>query len=482
MADARIRAPELPDTLQWVNTDGPVRLADLRGKIVILDFWTSGCINCMHTMEDLRYLENKYKDNLIIISIHSPKFPHDKEIENVIKAVNRFHIKHPVAHDPIMRVWTKYIIKAWPSAVFIDTEGYVVGSMRGEGRRRQLDQLIQQYVDIAEKRDGLDLSQIAVRFKREADNVVKFPGKIHAAESHVYVSDSGHNRVIEINHYGRVTRVFGSGAAGLLDGYGTEAAFNNPQGLALINDFLYVADTGNHAIRRINIKNNETLTLAGNGKLQRHTERYFHDALSTSLNSPWDLSYLDGELYIAMAGSHQIWKMDLTELTLQIFSGTGQENLMNGNADIAAFAQPSGLATGDQCVYVVDAESSSVRSVRLPDGRVTTLVGTGLFAFGDADGGWSSALLQHPLGVHYDASNETLYVADTYNGKIKLMDMRSKGISTIDVGRSLSEPGGISIQGNTLWIANTNSHEIGKFNLLSHEFEVLELNEPERDF
>jgi len=482
MADARIRAPELPDTLQWVNTDAPVRLSNLRGKMVLLDFWTSGCINCMHAMEDMHYLETKYKDNLVIISIHSPKFPHDNELETVIKAVNRHHIKHPVAHDSVRRVWTKYVIKAWPSIVLIDTEGYVIGSLRGEGRRRQIDQLIQQYLEIAEQKNILNLEPVPIRVNPEPESLLSFPGRVIVSGNSLYISDSGHNRVVEVNHYGRVTRVFGSGAAGLLDGFGRDAAFNNPQGLLLINDFLYVADTGNHAIRRINMQTDEVLTIAGDGQLGRYKERYFHDPMSTRLNSPWDMCYYEGELYIAMAGSHQIWKMDLTENSLQVFSGTGQENLIDGAPDVAVYAQPSGLAVDEQCIYVADAESSSIRMIRLPDGQTTTLLGTGLFAFGDADGGWSSALLQHPQALCLDGRNELLYIADSYNSKIKIMDMSSRGISTFEIGRDLNEPGGICLSGDTLWIANTNAHEILKLDLLNHEVEVLELNEPERNF
>ncbi|NOY66946.1 MAG: redoxin domain-containing protein, partial [Gammaproteobacteria bacterium] len=249
MADARIRAPELPDTLQWINTNEPVKLADLRGKVVLLNLWTAGCINCMHTLDDLHYLDNKYRDKLAVISIHSPKFPRNQQVESVVKAVNRYHIKHPVAQDSIKRVWTKYAIKSWPSIVIIDAEGYVVGCLRGVGRRKQLDGLIRRYLEVAEKKNIINLEALSIRPNREPADVINFPGKICVTESYLYVSDSGYNRVLEINHYGRVTRVFGSGAAGLLDGSGENSAFNNPQGLLFINDFLYVADAGNHAIR-----------------------------------------------------------------------------------------------------------------------------------------------------------------------------------------------------------------------------------------
>lgn len=481
MPEARIRAPELPDTLEWINTE-PVRLSDLRGKIVLLNFWTSGCVNCMHMQEDLRDLLNTYRDNLVVIGIHTPKFPHDNNRGTVHKSVNRQHIKHPVAHDPINRVWTKYAIKAWPSIVFIDAEGYVVGSLRGEGRRRQIDDLIQKYIGIAQQKKILNLDQVSVYATPEPAGVLNFPGRVLATGTHLYISDSGHNRIIQANHHGRVTQIFGSGTAGLLDGVGAYAAFDNPQGLAMENDFLFVADMGNHAIRSINTQNAEIITLAGNGEMQYTAERVFADPLQTRLNSPRDLCYNHGVLFISMTGQHQIWRMELTANELSVFTGSGKENLIDGKPGEASLAQPSGMAMGEYCIYITDAETSSIRLVRLPDGQISTLIGAGRLEHGDINGGWAHARLQHPLDIVFDQQPGLIYIADTYNNKVKVMDLQSKGIRSIETGKGLDEPGGISLYNNQLWIANTNAHEIRKVNLTTNTVEVIELNEPEFDF
>jgi len=482
MPDTRIRAPELPDTLQWINTDHRLKLSSLRGKIVLLEFWTSGCINCMHTQPDIRELETKYRDNLVVIGIHSPKFPHNNNKNNVQQAVNRFHFKHPIAHDPDMRVWTKYKVKAWPTVVLIDAEGFVIGSLRGEGRRRQLDAIIQKYIEDGEKKGLMNYDPVPLVNKPEVQSVLKFPGRIHAAANYIYISDSGHNRVVEVNQHGRVTRSFGSGAAGLLDGVDRESAFNNPQGILEINDFLYVADTGNHAIRRVNLGSGEVLTIAGDGHQGAMKEKHVVDPNTVSLNSPWGLCYKDGLLFISMAGSHQIWSLDLADNTFAFVSGSGREELVDGSAHTAALAQPSGLCAGEYCIYMADAESSSIRSVRLPDGQVTTLIGKGMSSFGNIDGGWSHARLQHPMDVSYNVNNGILYVADTYNDCIKAIDFSSKGIETINAGQGLNEPSGLSLSGQTLWIANTNAHEVRTLNLMNHEVKVIEINEPESDF
>lgn len=475
-------APELPETLKWINTEAPVSLAALRGKMVILEFWTSGSINCKHMLADLSSLENKYKDNLAIVSIHAAKFPFENNVSNVEKSVSRHHIKHPVAHDPNKRVLTKYGIKAWPAVVLINAEGRVIGRMQGEGKMQQLEQQIKQCLGDGEIK-GL-LGKNAYRFKYQPDvkNVLRFPGKIYATQSHIFVSDSGHNRVLEINLHGRITRIFGSGGAGLLDGSGADAAFNNPQGLVRVSNFLYVADCGNHAIRRINLSTDEVVTVAGNGKLGRIVTGSFSDPCDVSISSPWDICYKDGDLYIAMTGRHQIWKLSLTDNMLSVFSGSSAIDLKDGKAELAAFAEPSSLAIDDYKLYCCDAESSAIRVVRIPGGQVSTLIGKDIQTFGDMDGGCSQALLQHPQSIAIDAEKQLLYVADSYNNKIKVLDLKLNSIRTLFTGGGLHEPGGLSLCDNILWIASTNLHEIRKLNLLNHEVEVLELNVPEQDF
>ncbi len=482
MTDNNPIAPEFPDTLEWINTKKPLQLSVLRGKIIILEFWNAGSIACMHMHADLRYLQNKYREQVLVIGIHSPRFPHDKLISSVQKSINRLHIKYPIAHDAIKRMSVKYGIKTWPAIVLIDAEGRVLGRLQGEGRRRQLDELLRKSIDAMDHQNLLLPSTIDMLRLSEPPAVLKFPGKLLAGTTHTYISDSGHNRVVEINAYGRVTRVFGSGGVGLLDGMGRDAAFNNPQGLALINNFLYVADCGNHAIRRIDLRTQDIITIAGDGHIGNDQIRESSNPTVVSLNSPRDLCYQDGVLYIAMAGQHQIWKLSLTDNILSMYAGNGATGFEDGKAFDAVFAQPCGIAMDDDRVYICDAESSAIRVLRTLSGKVSTLVGQGLSVSGDEDGACSKALLQHPQAIAMDKHRQLLYIADTYNSKIKVMDFSMNSIASLDAGDGLDEPDGLSLCENTLWIANTNAHEIRKVNVLTREVEVLELNEPEQDF
>ncbi len=477
MSEPRIHAPELPSDLEWFNTEHPIRLAEQRGKVVLLDFWTYCCVNCMHVLPDLRYLEDKYPDELVVVGVHSPKFPNERVGEQVQKAINRHHIRHPVLNDPKLTLWRQYGIRAWPSIIFIDPEGYVLGVLRGEGRRRQLDMLIEEQLEKAEQAGLRNPAPLEVRLRPEPVSDLSFPGKVLATGNRVYISDSGHNRVVEATHDGRITRLFGSRGGGFTDGQGEEAAFCNPQGLALVDDFLYVADTDNHAIRRIHLRDGDVQTVAGTGAQGRYEGMFYADPLQAPLNSPWDLAYRDGMLYIAMAGQHQLWALQLAQNTISRFAGSGREGIDDGDPEQATLAQPSGLSVGQDVLYVADSETSALRTARLPGGRMTTIIGSGLFDFGDQDGPAKEARLQHPLGVAFDAARRRVWIADTFNNKIKYMDIYSNVISSQPLCLRLNEPGGISAHGDQLWIANTNAHEILRLDINEDLCEVVDIHE-----
>lgn len=460
MSESRIRAPELPDTLEWVNCDAPLRIADQRGKVVLLDFWTYCCINCMHILPDLHYLEQKYPDELTVIGLHSPKFPNEKVAANVLKAVNRHHIRHPVANDPTRSVWRQYGVRAWPTVIFIDPEGYVVGALPGEGRRRQLDQLIREHLEAAAKRGLRSEGRVSVCARPEPRGPLSFPGKVHAARGRIYVSDSGHNRVLELRADGSIVRTFGSGSPGLVDGALAEASFNDPQGLVRGDEYLFVADTGNHAIRRIDLLRGEVQTIVGTGEQGRYAGERFTDPTKATLNSPWDLAYHDGQLYIAMAGQHQVWRLDLKRNVIEVLAGSGREDLVDGPLQLAALAQPSGLALQGDRLYVADSEVSAIRVIDLERKRIEALVGIGLFEFGDADGVGLEAKLQHPLGVAMDPQRGGLWIADTFNHRIKYLDLATSEVRRLDIDVPLAEPGGIAVDGDSLLVANTNAHNL----------------------
>ena len=478
MNDAtRIRAPELPASLEWFNTEQPLTLASQRGKVVLLDFWSYCSINCMHVLPDLRYLEHKYPQNLTVIGIHSPKFENERVSEQVQKAINRNHIRHPVANDPQFQLWRAYGIKAWPSIIFIDPEGYVVGILRGEGRRKQLDELISKHIDAAEEKGILKHSPMPVKLQPEKASTLSFPGKVLATRNNLYIADSGRNRVLETYHDGKIKRVFGGSTGGMLDGKEDAAMFDNPQGMVIVGDFLYVADTGNHSIRRIHLKSGEVMTLAGNGKQGRYVSDFFREPLDAELNSPWDLSYYEGNLYIAMAGQHQVWKMNLNHLAIERYAGSGREDIVDGALEHACFAQPSGIVTLGSHVFVVDSETSAVRDIEINRGVVSTVVGKGLFDFGDRGGIGREARLQHPMGITVDDERNALWIADTYNSKIKRIDVQTSEVSAFKFSYQLNEPGGLSLFRDKMFIANTNDHQIIALDLKSRIAEVVDVRE-----
>jgi len=481
MTQERIKAPELTAGLEWFNTYEPVCMSEQRGKVVLLDFWTYSCLSSMHTQPDLRYLEEKYGDKLLVIGIHSPKFPNERISENVQKAINRDHIRHPVVSDPSFKTWKQYGIRVWPTLIFIDPDGFVIGALSGEGRRDQLDKLIEQFLRKASLSYNMPGEPVRLEARPEAKSYLHFPGKILASERNLYISDSGHNRIIVANHHGRVSRVYGNNSPGLLDGFTESAAFNHPHGMVKVKDHLYVADTGNHAIRRISLINGEVQTIAGTGKHGHLKDKPFADPLAVNLNSPWDLDYDGTCLYIAMAGQNQIWRLHLTNNVLECFVGSSQKALTDGMTKRSAFAQPSGLALGGNALFVADAETSAIRIIRLPDGKVSTLIGEGLFKFGDQDGTAKEVRLQHPLDVAYSPSDKMLYIADTFNHKIKIMNIQSRAVNSLEC-EGLNEPSGISVQSNSLWIANTNAHSVGRLDLASGLYEKLEINEPILEF
>ncbi len=473
----RIHAPALPEALEWFNTDQPLTLEGLRGKVVLLDFWTYCCVNCMHVLPDLQYLESKYPDTLAVIGIHSPKFANERVDAQLQKAINRHHIQHPVANDPEFKLWRAYGIKAWPSIIFLDPEGYVVGVLRGEGRRQQLDELISKQIETAEQKGVLRPSPMSVKSAPEPASMLRFPGKVVATRSYLYIADSGHNRVLETHHDGKVRRVFGSGAAGMLDGKESAALFDNPQGMVVVGDFLYIADTGNHAIRRLHLKSGDVMTIAGTGRQGRYSGDNYRDPLEAELNSPWDLAYHESNLYIAMAGQHQIWRMNLNHLRIDRYAGLGREDIIDGPVERASFAQPSGIAVHGHNLYIADAETSAIRNIRLKHDVVSTLVGKGLFDYGDREGIGMKARLQHPLGVAVDPERNALWVADTFNSRIKRIDLRTSEVTRFAFNLPLDEPGGLNLYRNKLFIANTNAHQIVALDLQSRMSEVVNVRE-----
>ncbi|MEX0727801.1 MAG: thioredoxin-like domain-containing protein, partial [Planctomycetaceae bacterium] len=452
------------------------------------------CINCMHVLPDLKYLEEKYADELVVIGVHSAKFENEKDSENIKNAILRYEIKHPVINDSNMTVWRKFGVNSWPTFVLIDPEGFFCGAQPGEGNRELLDTVIGRVVTYHKGKGTLDESPIHFDLEahKQEPKPLRFPGKVHAdtAGNRLFITDSGHNRIVITDLDGKLLDIIGSGAIGNADGDYETACFDHPQGVDLVGNMLYVADTENHLLRAVDLDAKQVSTLAGTGKQAALREKG-GVALKTPLNSPWDITNIDGMLYIAMAGPHQIWKHRPGSQRVDIYAGNGREDIINGTLENSSFAQPSSIVTDGDSFFVADSEGSSIRAINMKSKRVTTIAGASdlpngatLFEFGDRDGLANMARLQHPLAVAL--ADGLLYIADSYNHKIKILDLQKgmvrTGLGTGEPGDGLSpvqfsEPGGLAISGNSLYIADTNNHRILKTNRETGDVALLEITE-----
>lgn len=484
-------------SLPWLNVARPLNAGDLQGKIMLLDFWTYGCINCIHIIPDLEKLEKKYGDQLVVIGVHSPKFENEKNIDTLRNIVARYHLTHPVVNDIDFTLWKNFGVRAWPTVSLINPQGEFIKNFIGEGNYEQMDEAIEELV--SQHRDEINDRPIplALEKNKHSNAILASPGKIAVNEDYIAISDSSNHRIMITNHDGKVLHAIGSGKIGYRDGDFSSAQFNNPQGLIFLPNFiyfdegdgfanagevLYVADTGNHRIRRINLRDNTVKTIAGNGE-SKFVIRGSHHPLSVPIRSPWALAVNKQYLYIAVAGNHQIWRLNLQTHQINVYAGSGYERLTDGKLLQSAFNQPSGLAAIDNQLYVADAEASAIRRINLNTERVSTLVGKGLFDFGDKDGKFDEAMLQHTLGVVAINNNE-LIIADTYNHRVKLMNLKNRTVTSIigtgkpeNSSQALNEPGGLAIYQNKLYIADTGNHRIIVYDLKSKDIQQLALQD-----
>ena len=451
-----------------MNTGGrELFLADFRGKILILDFWTFCCINCLHVLDELRPLEQKYGDVLTIVGVHSPKFEHERDPDALAAAVERYGVEHPVLDDPQLLMWQQYTAKAWPTLSVVDPEGYLVASMAGEGHAEGLARLIDELIAVHEAKGTLHRGDGPYVAPLPSKTLLRFPGKaLPLPSGRVLVSDSARHSLVELESDGQtLVRRIGAGTRGRADGGAASASFSEPQGLCLLPEKtaeqvgydVVVADTVNHLLRGVNTATGEVVTIAGSGRQWRSTvDFYAHDALSADLSSPWDVAWYDGQVVIAMAGIHQLWWFDPIRRTTGAWAGTTVEALRDGELEQAWLSQPSGLAVSadGRRLWFVDSETSALRYVE--HGLMHTAIGQGLFDFGHVDGPAASALMQHPLGLAALADGSVL-IADTYNGAVRLL--RDGELSTVATG--LAEPSDIAVlSGGTVLVVESAAHQV----------------------
>jgi thiol-disulfide isomerase/thioredoxin/sugar lactone lactonase YvrE len=420
----RVRAPDLRGAGGWINTEQPLELRDLRGRVVVLDFWTFCCINCLRVIEELRPLETRFGDSLVVIGVHSPKFPHEADHAAVARAVRRHRIGHPVLDDPDLETWQQYGVRAWPTLVVIDPDGYVVAMASGEGNGPALEKVVAQ---LLEGRTDLAAGPAFNPVPLGVAGTLAFPGKVCTdGEIRIAIADTGNDRVLICDLDGSIRHEFRD--------------FHQPQGVRFDADRLLVCDTVSGELVAVALPGGERRVLA------------------SGLRSPWDALVLpDGRIAVAEAGLHRIVAIPANGGEAEVLAGSRAEGLRDGPARDAHLAQPSGLTLlDDGAIAFADSEVSALRVVR--DGRVETLVGTGLFDWGREDGDRATAKLQHPLGV-VALPGGSIAVADTFNSLLRVWD--AGALSTIRLSEPVDEPGGLDVLSDgRLLIADTNHDRV----------------------
>ncbi|XP_071946734.1 NHL repeat-containing protein 2-like [Antedon mediterranea] len=508
----------IKDGLEWMNTSEKLDFTtNLKGKLVVLDFFTYCCINCMHILPDLEKLEDLFTvaDGLVVVGVHSAKFENEKTSANILSAIMRYNITHPVVNDDTITLWNELEITCWPTLVVVSPSGKRLVTYVGEGHFTELVEFCTVALDFYKCHGHISDHNLPIELAKDSlpTTILSFPGKVNISQDgeHLVISDTGHHCVLITTKEGVVLHTIGGKRqAGYKDGTFEDAQMNCPQGVVWHQDSIYVADTENHRIRMIDMKNKMVSTIAGTGEMGQDKEGG-KEGVNQPISSPWDVAIggpNNSVLFIAMAGTHQIWTLFLQDTTwlknvvykqgvCTRFAGSGkEENRNNSYPHKASFAQPSGITLAqDERLFIADSESSSIRSVALKDGATKAVVGgerdpMNLFAYGDVDGKAVDAKLQHPLGVAWNKVNHNLYVADSYNHKIKVVDTVNRMCTTlIGSGKpgkqdgsilkevEFNEPGGLCVtpDGNGLYIADTNNHAVRYVDLLQNTVKELKI-------
>lgn len=500
-------APEFPTDLDWINIENPLTMSGLVGKIVIFDFWTYGCVNCLHVIPVLEQVEQKYANEVVVIGVHSAKFENEGQTENLRQVVQRYGIHHPVINDNEFEVWRSYGARAWPTIAIVDPRGYWVIRQSGEIPFEVFDSYLSGMIEYYDEQDAsiIDRTPLELALEGAGDpgTPLLYPGKVLADEAgnRLFIADSSHNRIVIADlETHEVLDVIGSSARGKDDGGFESATFDKPQGLALNGDLLYIADVNSHAIRLANLAERMVTTVAGNGLMGRQRLPFgapIDAPTFVSLRSPWDVEFDDeGRLHIAMAGTHQLYIYEPESGVLYPSVGNGGEaNLNDVSLADSELAQPSGLYyAGEGKLYFADSESSTIRLADFENDQVTVVSGTSnnsLFEFGDIDGALGVNRLQHALGVEGGPAGD-IYIADTYNSRIKVIRAGETATATIfglgglggyadgDAAvAEFDEPGGISYADGILYVADTNNHVIRAIDLEAGIVDTFEFSNPE---
>ncbi len=459
------RVVDLPKSGIWLNA-APASLQDLRGRPVVLAFVNGTSVWSMQRVAEVTRWQARNPGRVHLVVVQVPRFEFEREPQQSLKLLRRQGINAPILLDAQWDAWRRFEVQAWPTLVLLDAAGQEAERLVGavgdlertlnglcEGLQRPLDE------------EGFGAREL----NAEPRLPLLFPAGLVATDERLYVADTGHHRILECTHSGRVLRQFGLGTADLVNGGTGEAAFNRPQGLALVRDVLYVADTGNHALRRINLMSGQVDTLCGNGRAGDPQAGVLEQPWDSALNHPADVAVADNQILIAMAGDNHVWSYDLGSRELRWRAGAGVVEVRDGSGHLAAFAQPCSIVAVQQALYVCDSLGSAVRSVQLRGDLVQTLVGQGPWESGNVDGPRLRARLQYPTAIAMGPDSPMLWIADAGNGALRTLRLGGGDLSTVNLPRRLHGPCALAVAAGAIWIAEADGHAVLRFDPLSGE-------------
>ncbi len=470
-----VSAPEFPESLQWLNA-APTSLSEQRGRVVALIFVNAASAWSWQRLRDVAQLHTRYPGRLQPLAVHVPRFESERVPQQALKQLRRQGVTFPVAHDRDWQAWQRFGVESWPTVILVDAEGVVRERIVGLHSTGQLERPLAALCDALPPPSDEDI-QAVHELGPEPRLPLCFPSGLAATPDRLYVADSGHHRVLECTHSGRILRQFGMATADFIDGDLEQAAFRRPQGLSLVREALYVADTGNHALRRIELRSGRVETLCGNGRAGEPTEGLVNTPRAVALNQPQAVAASESEVHIAMAGDNRIWTYSLSDHQMRCLAGSGKLDLGDGAAAMASFAQPVALAAVQQMLYVCDALGSAIRSVQLRNSVVQTLIGQGLWEFGDTDGPREQARLQNPQAIALSPDSPLLWIADTGNGTLRTLRLGGGQVATVALPRKLHGPAGLAVTPGSVWIAETDAHSVLRLDVASGQLEHVPIGE-----
>lgn len=464
---------DLPEFATWLNAP-PTTLAELQGRPVVLAFVNAASVWCAQRLAELAQWQLRNPGRLQLLVLQVPRFDGERDPAQSLKLLRRQGLNAPALLDTEWDGWRRFGVTAWPTLVLLDAQGRERDRLVGLGG--ELERALAALCEGSSRPSDEDLHG-ARELSPEPRLALRFPTGLAVTTERLYIADTGHHRVLECSHGGRVLRQFGMGTADFMDGGQAEAAFHHPQGLALEREWLYVADTGNHALRRIHLLSGQVDTLCGTGRPGEPIEGPAADPRRTALNHPQGLAVADNQIHIAMAGDNRIWSYHLGQRSLQWRAGSGAIDARDGSGHLAAFAQPCSVAAVQQVLYVCDALGSSIRALQLRGDLVQTLVGQGLWTFGEQDGPRASALLQYPQAIALSPDAPLLWIADAGNGRLRTLRLGGGELSTLELPRRLHGPAGLALGGGAVWIAETDAHAVLRFDPVSGVLSDVPINE-----